>query len=220
MSDAEQALCFLAGANSIFYGDRLLTTPNPDRSHDEQLFERLGIVPERAAAVAGERTTRRCRAPKRGWRKTAAQAAAGRSRRRRTVDAREPAGFASRSTDASACPSAATTTWASRTTRGSSRHSRGRAPAGRRQRRLAPGQRSRRRTPRARSRTRRVVAQPRAAVLDRLHGEPRRGVRAGRSRRHVLEDRLNHASLVDAGSPPARASARTPTATPRPRAEG
>jgi biotin synthase len=53
MSDAVQALCFLAGANSIFYGDRLLTTPNPGRSHDEQLFERLGIVPEQAAAVAG-----------------------------------------------------------------------------------------------------------------------------------------------------------------------
>jgi biotin synthase len=53
MSDAVQALCFLAGANSIFYGDRLLTTPNPGRSHDEQLFERLGIVPEQTAAVAG-----------------------------------------------------------------------------------------------------------------------------------------------------------------------
>jgi biotin synthase len=53
MSDAVQALCFLAGANSIFYGDRLLTTPNPGRSHDQQLFERLGIEPEQAAAVAG-----------------------------------------------------------------------------------------------------------------------------------------------------------------------
>jgi biotin synthase len=53
MSDAVQALCFLAGANSIFYGDRLLTTPNPGRSHDEQLFERLGLVLERAAAAAG-----------------------------------------------------------------------------------------------------------------------------------------------------------------------
>jgi biotin synthase len=53
MSDAVQALCFLAGANSIFYGDRLLTTPNPGRSHDEQLFARLGIEPEQSAAVAG-----------------------------------------------------------------------------------------------------------------------------------------------------------------------
>jgi biotin synthase len=46
MDDAVQALCFLAGANSIFYGDRLLTTPNPGRSHDEQLFERLGMETE------------------------------------------------------------------------------------------------------------------------------------------------------------------------------
>jgi biotin synthase len=53
MSDAVQALCFLAGANSIFYGERLLTTPNPGRNHDEQLFERLGIEPEPAAAHAG-----------------------------------------------------------------------------------------------------------------------------------------------------------------------
>ncbi len=43
MSDETQALCFLAGANSIFYGDRLLTTDNPDENHDQQLFEKLGI---------------------------------------------------------------------------------------------------------------------------------------------------------------------------------
>jgi biotin synthase len=48
MDDATQALCFLAGANSVFYGDRLLTTPNPGRSHDEDLFGRLGIETERA----------------------------------------------------------------------------------------------------------------------------------------------------------------------------
>ena len=35
MSDAVQALCFLAGANSIFYGEKLLTTPNPGRRHDQ-----------------------------------------------------------------------------------------------------------------------------------------------------------------------------------------
>ena len=45
MSDELQALCFLAGANSIFYGDKLLTTPNPDTDHDRALFERLGITP-------------------------------------------------------------------------------------------------------------------------------------------------------------------------------
>ena len=43
MGDAVQALCFLAGANSIFYGDKLLTTGNPDVHHDEALFERLGL---------------------------------------------------------------------------------------------------------------------------------------------------------------------------------
>jgi biotin synthase len=46
MSDETQALCFLAGANSIFYGDKLLTTENPGEHHDRALFERLGIRPE------------------------------------------------------------------------------------------------------------------------------------------------------------------------------
>jgi biotin synthase len=45
MSDELQALCFLAGANSIFYGERLLTTENPERNHDQRLFERLGLRP-------------------------------------------------------------------------------------------------------------------------------------------------------------------------------
>jgi biotin synthase len=53
MDDATQALCFLAGANSVFYGDRLLTTPNPGKSHDEALFERLGIEIERSAHAEG-----------------------------------------------------------------------------------------------------------------------------------------------------------------------
>ncbi len=44
MSDEAQALCFLAGANSIFYGPKLLTTPNPAADHDRMLFERLGMV--------------------------------------------------------------------------------------------------------------------------------------------------------------------------------
>lgn len=43
MSDETQALCFLAGANSIFAGDKLLTTENPGLGHDAALFERLGI---------------------------------------------------------------------------------------------------------------------------------------------------------------------------------
>jgi len=43
MSDEMQAMCFFAGANSIFYGDKLLTTDNPMSNHDLALFERLGI---------------------------------------------------------------------------------------------------------------------------------------------------------------------------------
>ncbi len=43
MDDAMQALCFLAGANSIFYGEKLLTTPNPAADRDRALFERLGL---------------------------------------------------------------------------------------------------------------------------------------------------------------------------------
>jgi len=43
MSDEMQALCFLAGANSIFYGERLLTTGNSDADRDDQLFRRLGL---------------------------------------------------------------------------------------------------------------------------------------------------------------------------------
>lgn len=45
MSDEMQALCFAAGANSIFHGDRLLTTGNPDTGYDDALFQRLGLHP-------------------------------------------------------------------------------------------------------------------------------------------------------------------------------
>jgi biotin synthase len=45
-SDELQALCFFAGANSIFYGDKLLTTGNPDCEADQRLFARLGVAPE------------------------------------------------------------------------------------------------------------------------------------------------------------------------------
>jgi len=50
MSDELQALCFLAGANSIFYGEKLLTTGNPDVEHDRQLFDRLQIRAEPAGS--------------------------------------------------------------------------------------------------------------------------------------------------------------------------
>jgi biotin synthase len=45
MSDELQALCFFAGANSIFYGEKLLTTGNPDTARDDALFEKLGLHP-------------------------------------------------------------------------------------------------------------------------------------------------------------------------------
>ena len=45
LGEAVQALCFAAGANSIFYGDKLLTTGNPDVAADQALFDKLGIVP-------------------------------------------------------------------------------------------------------------------------------------------------------------------------------
>ena len=44
MGEAVQAMCFLAGANSIFYGDKLLTTDNPEASDDRALLEKLGLV--------------------------------------------------------------------------------------------------------------------------------------------------------------------------------
>ena len=46
MNEQMQAMAFHAGANSIFYGEKLLTTPNPAASRDMQLFARLGIEPE------------------------------------------------------------------------------------------------------------------------------------------------------------------------------
>jgi biotin synthase len=51
MTESDQALCFLAGANSIFAGDKLLTTPNPGVDRDRMLFDNLGLVPK-AAVVA------------------------------------------------------------------------------------------------------------------------------------------------------------------------
>jgi biotin synthase len=49
MSDETQALCFLAGANSIFCGEKLLTTPNPEQDRDRALLARLGMTPMPAA---------------------------------------------------------------------------------------------------------------------------------------------------------------------------
>lgn len=48
MSDEEQTLCFMAGANSVFSGERLLTTPNPGVDHDQVLFQTLNLKPKRS----------------------------------------------------------------------------------------------------------------------------------------------------------------------------
>jgi biotin synthase len=53
LTDEAQALCFLAGANSVFLGERLLTTPNPGASHDEHLLDRLGMRLTTSGAPAG-----------------------------------------------------------------------------------------------------------------------------------------------------------------------
>lgn len=45
MNDAVQALCFLAGANSMFYGEQLLTTGNPEMERDRALLDKLGMYP-------------------------------------------------------------------------------------------------------------------------------------------------------------------------------
>ncbi|WP_438969925.1 biotin synthase BioB [Methylophaga sp.] len=58
MTDEMQAMCFLAGANSIFYGEKLLTTDNPDTNRDQQLFKRLGITPW----VGEEKSEKQCSA--------------------------------------------------------------------------------------------------------------------------------------------------------------
>jgi len=48
MNMEEQALCFMAGANSIFAGDKLLTTPNPDVVEDKEMFQTLNLKPRKA----------------------------------------------------------------------------------------------------------------------------------------------------------------------------
>ncbi len=56
MSDEMQALCFFAGANSIFYGDKLLTTDNPDVTRDQDLLARLGMRPEAAKTATHDKS--------------------------------------------------------------------------------------------------------------------------------------------------------------------
>ncbi|MCL1123628.1 biotin synthase BioB [Shewanella surugensis] len=57
MSDELQSMCFFAGANSIFYGCKLLTTANPEENDDMALFKRLGLHPEKGVAATKEQDT-------------------------------------------------------------------------------------------------------------------------------------------------------------------
>jgi biotin synthase len=61
MSDELQALCFLAGANSVFYGERLLTAENPEAERDRALFERLGMAFEERVDAPAPPAGRACR---------------------------------------------------------------------------------------------------------------------------------------------------------------
>ncbi|TCM68312.1 biotin synthase [Acinetobacter calcoaceticus] len=54
LSESDQALAFMAGANSLFSGEKLLTTPNAGEGKDKQMFEKLGLVAEKAKATAAE----------------------------------------------------------------------------------------------------------------------------------------------------------------------
>ena len=102
LGEAVQALCFFAGANSIFYGDKLLTTGNPDVDADRALFAqaRASRPAERAAAVAPSAVDRRARAIARARRAARARARVAASSNRRRgrasiVDGRELLAFAS-----------------------------------------------------------------------------------------------------------------------------
>jgi biotin synthase len=57
MSREGQAMCFFAGANSIFAGDKLLTTPNPDVNEDMDMFRLLGLNPQKPFTKISQPTT-------------------------------------------------------------------------------------------------------------------------------------------------------------------
>jgi biotin synthase len=66
MSDETQALCFLAGANSIFYGPKLLTTSNPARERDARLLDRLGLIPMLRSSINASPRPREASGPRGG----------------------------------------------------------------------------------------------------------------------------------------------------------
>lgn len=57
LSDSDQALAFMAGANSLFSGEKLLTTPNAGDGRDKQLFQKLGLIPEKPKPSVAELST-------------------------------------------------------------------------------------------------------------------------------------------------------------------
>lgn len=59
MSEQTQAMCFMAGANAIFYGCKLLTTPNPGEDKDLQLLQKLGLNPQQGTTEAGDQQQQR-----------------------------------------------------------------------------------------------------------------------------------------------------------------
>ena len=229
MSDAVQALCFLAGANSIFYGDRLLTTPNPGRSHDEQLFARLGLEPEAwPRRRRADPAARRCRAP------TAARRANWRRSRAGRGDGGAPSRRARRAACVSSSTGATALAFCSNDYLGladhprSSRHSsQARATGASAAARRTSSAVTMQRAPRAGGRTRGIRRPPRALLFSTGYmANLAVGLSAARRGDRVLEDRLNHASLLDAGlasgagSPAMRTATSTRCAQARRRATG
>ncbi len=210
MSDELQALCFMAGANSMFYGEKLLTTGNPDVARDQQLFVRLGLKPEEnnapdnkvtgpphahtncipdrlAPALTRLELTHVKRSPAASGRRSPRSIASTCGDASDTVEAFPVEGTAPKSS----CEGKRLIDFCSNDYLGLARHPEDRGGAQRggrdlrlRQRRRASRHRARQRA-RQRSKRARGVHRTRAgaAVLHRLHGESRRHLHAGRTRR-------------------------------------